>query len=59
MIYDLEIRPYNLEAHKDIAIEMLKKRNGLFTINLRVNKSNIVDLVTLEYLTYGDSKPTT
>lgn len=59
MIYDLEIRPYNLEAHKDIAIEMLKKRNGLFTINLRVNKSNIVDLVTLEYLTYGDSKPRT
>lgn len=53
MKYDLEIKPQNLEAHKDMAVEMLKKKNGLFTLNLRVNKSCIVDLVTLEYLTYG------
>ena len=59
MKYDLEIRPFNLEAHKDIAVEMLKKKDGLFTFILRVNKSNIVDFVSMEYETYGSNKPRT
>jgi hypothetical protein len=59
MKYDLEIRPANLEAHKDIAVEMLKKKTGLFTFILRINKSNIVDFVSMEYETYGSYKPRT
>lgn len=59
MKYDLEIRPANLEAHKDIAVEMLKKKKGLFTFILRINKSNIVDFVSMEYETYGSYKPRT
>lgn len=59
MKYDLEIRPANLEAHKDIAIEMLRRKNGLFTFILRVNNKSIVDFVSMEYQTYGSDKPTT
>lgn len=59
MKYDLEIRPANLEAHKDIAVEMLKKKSGLFTFILRINKSNIVDFVSMEYENYGSYKPRT
>jgi len=59
MKYNLEMRPANLEAHKDIAVEMLRRRNGLFTFILRVNSKNIVDFVSMEYETYGSSKPTT
>lgn len=59
MKYDLEILPQNLEAHKDIAIEMLRRKNGLFTFILRVNNKSIVDFVSMEYQTYGSDKPTT
>lgn len=57
MHYDLEIRPHNLEAHKDIAVEMLHKQTGLFTFILRVNNGNIVDFVTMESVTYESNQP--
>ncbi len=54
MIYDLSqlIRAANREAHIDMARAMRKKKNGLMTLQIRVNAGNIVDLVELEYVKY-------
>ena len=53
-IYDLKelIRDANRPAHIDISKAIQVKKNGLLTIQIRINKGNIVDLVELEYYVY-------
>ena len=48
MIYEVKTKPENQDAHKDIAHEMEKKKNGLFTIIVRVSSQCIVDVVFME-----------
>jgi len=54
MQYSLTIREYNKQAHIDIDKSIIKKRDGLFTFVIRVNKGNIVDYIEMENDTYRD-----
>jgi len=54
MNYQLNIRQHNKQAHVDIEKEIELKKNGLFTVVLRVNNGNIADTVVMEYKTAAD-----
>lgn len=49
MNYALDIREHNKQAHIDIESDIESKKNGLFTLILRVNNGNIVDYQVMEY----------
>lgn len=49
MNYALDIREHNKQAHIDIESDIEVKKNGLFTLILRVNNGNIVDYQVMEY----------
>jgi hypothetical protein len=50
------IRDHNIPAHIEIQEAMRRKKNGLFTMTLRVNSGNIVDTVELEYYAYPQTR---
>ena len=51
MKYKLEIDQHNIKPHLDIENDIQKKRNGLFTFNLRINQGQIVDYSKYETIT--------
>lgn len=48
MNYQLNIRQHNKKAHVDIEKEIEYKKNGLFTLILRVNGGNVMDCQVME-----------
>ena len=54
MKYDLSINQHNIQPHLDIEEDIKKKRNGLFTFNLRINQCNIEDYAQFETITITD-----
>lgn len=54
MINSLDIRRHNMQPHIDIEKEIEVKRNGLYTVTLRVSNGNIVDCNTMEYVNISD-----
>lgn len=44
----VKIAEDNIEVHKDIAEDIEKAKDGLFTFTLRVNAGNIVDYVRIK-----------
>jgi len=50
MKYDLPIDKHNIKAHLRIAEDIAKKKNGLFTFNLRINQGQIEDYSKYEKL---------
>lgn len=50
MNYALDIRKHNIQPHVDIEKEIEEKKNGLFTITLRVSNGNIVDSNIMDYI---------
>lgn len=51
MKYDLSINQHNIKPHLDIEEDIQKKKDGLFTFNLRVNQGNIEDYSKYETIT--------
>lgn len=51
MKYELSIKSENVKPHLDIEQDIQKKKDGLFTFNLRVDKGDIVDYVQYETVT--------
>ncbi len=56
MKYALSINQHNIKPHLDIERDIQKKRNGLFTFNLRVNQGNIEDYAKYETVTAAKYK---
>mgnify|MGYP001602757775 CR=1 FL=1 len=54
MKYDLNINQHNIKPHLDIEKDIQKKKNGLFTFNLRINAGNIEDYAQFETITIKD-----
>lgn len=50
---DQNISKNNKEAYQDIILEMLKKKDGVFSFELRISNGNIMDFVIREYISYG------
>lgn len=57
MITNFYIRQQNIQPHKDISIDMAKKKNGLFSFVLRIHDGNIKDYVIMESEQYEEQKP--
>lgn len=57
-IYDLAdlIRDKNKPGHLDISKAIQNKRNGLLTLQIRVNAGNIVDLVEMDIFIYDEEE---
>ena len=51
MNYALTINQHNIKPHLDIEEDIQKKKNGLFTFNLRINQGNIEDYAQFETVT--------
>ena len=46
----MTIREYNIQAHADIEVDIINKKNGQMTFTLRLNGGNIVDYNLVEYV---------
>jgi len=44
----VNVNPANKQAHLDIAKEIAKRKNGVFTMSLRINGKQIVDIIFRE-----------
>ena len=44
----MEFNQFNKQAHLDIAKEITKRQNGLFTFTVRINGKQIVDTIFRE-----------
>ena len=44
----IPLNPANKQAHLDIEKEIQKRKNGLFTMTLRINGKQIVDIIFRE-----------
>jgi len=44
----INLNPLNKQAHLDIEREIVKRRNGVFTMSIRVNGKQIVDIIFRE-----------
>ena len=44
----MEFNQFNKQAHLDIAKEITKRQNGLFTFTIRINGKQIVDTIFRE-----------
>jgi hypothetical protein len=42
------VNPANKQAHLDIEKEIIKRQNGVFTMSIRVNGKQIVDIIFRE-----------
>ena len=56
MYYDITERKSNFQAHLRIDQQIINTQKGLFSIVLRVNNGNIVDVVQMENESYGTSQ---
>lgn len=56
MKYALSINQHNIKPHLDIERDIQKKKDGLFTFNLRVNQGNIEDYAKYETVTAAKYK---
>lgn len=44
----IPLNPANKQAHLDIEKEIAKRKNGLFTMSIRINGKQIVDIIFRE-----------
>ncbi len=44
----INLNPQNKQAHLDIEKEIAKRRDGVFTMSLRINGKQIVDIIFRE-----------
>ncbi len=44
----IPLNPANKQAHLDIEKEIVKRQNGVFTMSMRVNGKQIVDIIFRE-----------
>lgn len=54
MKYELNIYQHNIKPHLDIEQDIQKKKDGLFTFNLKVNQGNIEDYAKFRTVTYTE-----
>lgn len=54
MKYNLTINQHNIKPHLEIEQSIQQRRNGLFTLNLRVNQGNIEDFSKYRTKTYAE-----
>ena len=47
--YNLEIKPQNKQFHYDLDMDILAKKNGLFSFVIKINDGNIIDYIVLDY----------
>lgn len=59
MKYNLNINQHNIKPHLDIEQDIQKKKNGLFTFNLRVNQGNIEDYAKFRTVTITEYRTVT
>ena len=49
-----KISQHNLLVYQDIALDMLNKKDGMFSFILRVDGKHVVDYVQLESFMYAE-----
>ena len=49
---DLQIRESNWQIHRDLDLDILAKKQGVFSFVLRVNNGEICDYIVLENARY-------
>lgn len=58
MKYSLNINQHNIKPHLDIEQDIQRKKNGLFTFDLRIHQGNIEDYANYETITIHEYRNT-
>lgn len=51
-----EISAHNAQAYMDMAKDMLKKTNGLYSFVIKIDNKNVIDYIQMDSLIYTQWK---